>query len=139
MTLLRKIKTEDFPVLRTFLNTKLYSSISILTLLDVEENFEFSRAIFVSREDPTKFIFAKDFVHAPESFSIFWDVERVSDSELKEYLVSVPDWNWDEEFMVASLDASLAKKLDSVLLVGGVSSKTLKRYFSETNFVLKTT
>ncbi|RXG55990.1 hypothetical protein Avbf_12874 [Armadillidium vulgare] len=70
---------------------------------------------------------------------IFVDVERVSDSELKEYLVSVPDWNWDEEFMVASLDTSLAKKLDSVLLVGGVSSKTLKRYFSETNFVLKTT
>ncbi|RXG51780.1 hypothetical protein Avbf_18725 [Armadillidium vulgare] len=41
--------------------------------------------------------------------------------------------------MVASLDTSLAKKLDSVLLEGGVSSKTLKREFSEPNFVLTTT
>ncbi|KAB7507020.1 hypothetical protein Anas_00198 [Armadillidium nasatum] len=139
MDILQKAKFGDFSVIRTFLNKKLHASASIIALLDIEETFEFSRTIYVSKDDPTTFIFAKNIIDNWQSFNAFWDTNRVSDSKLKEYLLSIPNWSWNEKFSLCSADADLAVKLDSVIVNGGLSSVTLKRIFSGPYLVQKLT
>ncbi|RXG69735.1 Glycine N-acyltransferase [Armadillidium vulgare] len=139
MDILQKAKFGDFSVIRTFLNKKLHASVSIIALLDIEEKFKFSRTIYISKDDPATFIFAKNIIDNWQSFNAFWDTNRVSDSKLKEYLSSVPNWSWKEKFSLCSADADLALKLDSVIVNGELSSVTLKRIFSGPYLVQKLT